>query len=178
MHWSLGSLDPILKKSMIFNLALLIGIIRSSYDDDLINCYYHVLISTNPNVKQVWDTISHSLTEWSTQYYLFIVHDVKFIIFHIFSYLGELRGRRQIRKDQIISSDSTKFIYIFIQSNNLHSDWTHYNDVMMSAMAFQVTNLTIYLTVYSGADQRKHQSSASLAFVRGIHRWIPRTKGQ
>ena len=25
-------------------------------------------------------------------------------------------------------------------------------------------------TVYSGADQRKHQSSASLAFVRGIHR--------
>ena len=26
-------------------------------------------------------------------------------------------------------------------------------------------------TVYSGADQRKHQSSASLAFVRGIHRW-------
>ena len=27
------------------------------------------------------------------------------------------------------------------------------------------------LTVYSGADQRKHQSSTSLAFVRGIHRW-------
>ena len=26
-------------------------------------------------------------------------------------------------------------------------------------------------TVYSGADQRKHQGSASLAFVRGIHRW-------
>ena len=23
-----------------------------------------------------------------------------------------------------------------------------------------------------GADQRKHQSSASLAFVRGIHRWL------
>ena len=36
------------------------------------------------------------------------------------------------------------------------------------------------LLVYSGAHQRKHQSSASLAFVRGIHRdrWIPRTKGQ
>ena len=42
----------------------------------------------------------------------------------------------------------------------------------MSAMASQITNLTIvYLTIYSGADQRKHQSSASLAFVRGIHRW-------
>ena len=41
----------------------------------------------------------------------------------------------------------------------------------MSAMASQITSLTIvYSTVYSGADQRKHQSSASLAFVRGIHR--------
>ena len=30
---------------------------------------------------------------------------------------------------------------------------------------------TVYSTVCSGADQRKHQSSASLAFVRGIHRW-------
>ena len=39
-------------------------------------------------------------------------------------------------------------------------------------MASQITSLTIvYRTAYSGADQRKHQSSASLAFVRGIHRW-------
>ena len=46
----------------------------------------------------------------------------------------------------------------------------HYSDVIMSAMASQITSLTIvYPTVYSGADQRKHQSSASLAFVRGIH---------
>ena len=51
----------------------------------------------------------------------------------------------------------------------------------MTAMASQITSLmVVYLTVYSDADQRKHQSSASLAFVRGIHRnrWIPRTKGQ
>ena len=47
----------------------------------------------------------------------------------------------------------------------------HYNDVIMGAMASQITSLTIvYSTVYSDADQRKHQSSASLAFVRGIHR--------
>ena len=44
--------------------------------------------------------------------------------------------------------------------------------VIMSAMASQITSLTIvYIGVYLGADQRKHQSSASLAFVRGIHRW-------
>ena len=48
----------------------------------------------------------------------------------------------------------------------------HYNDVTMGAMASQNTSLTIfYSNVYSGADQRKHSSSASLAFVGGIHRW-------
>ena len=48
----------------------------------------------------------------------------------------------------------------------------HYNDVIMDTMACQITSLTIvYSTMYSGSDQRKHQSSASLAFVRGIHRW-------
>ena len=51
----------------------------------------------------------------------------------------------------------------------------------MTTLASQITSLTVvYSIVYSGVDQRKHQSSASLAFVRGIHRdrWIPRTKGQ
>ena len=49
---------------------------------------------------------------------------------------------------------------------------THYNDVIMSAMASQITSLMIvYSSVYSDADQRKHQSSASLAFLRGIRRW-------
>ena len=48
----------------------------------------------------------------------------------------------------------------------------HYSDVIMGAMASQITSLTnVYSTVYSGADQRKHQSSASLAFVRAFHRW-------
>ena len=48
----------------------------------------------------------------------------------------------------------------------------HYNDVIMSAMASQNTSRTIlYLIVHSGADHRKHQSSASLTFLRGIHRW-------
>ena len=47
----------------------------------------------------------------------------------------------------------------------------HYNDVTMSKIASQIISLTIvYSTVYSDPDQTKHQSSASLAFVRGIHR--------
>ena len=58
---------------------------------------------------------------------------------------------------------------------------THYIDVIMTTMASQITSLAVvYSSVHLDADQRKHQSSASLAFVWGIHRdrWIPRTKGQ
>ena len=41
----------------------------------------------------------------------------------------------------------------------------------MGMLASQITSFTIvYLTVYSDADQRKYQSSASLAFVWEIHR--------
>ena len=49
--------------------------------------------------------------------------------------------------------------------------WYGNDDVIMGAIASQITSLTIvYSTVYWGSDQSKHQSSASLAFVRGIHR--------
>ena len=47
----------------------------------------------------------------------------------------------------------------------------HYNDVIMSTMASQITSVSVvYSTVCSGAGQRKHQSPASQAFVGGIHR--------
>ena len=48
----------------------------------------------------------------------------------------------------------------------------HYNDTIMSKMATLITSLTIVCSiVYSGEDQRKHQTSASLALVRRIHQW-------
>ena len=44
----------------------------------------------------------------------------------------------------------------------------HYSDVMISAMASQITSASIVCsTVCSVADQRKHQSSASLALCQG-----------
>ena len=47
----------------------------------------------------------------------------------------------------------------------------HYSDIIISATASQITSILIVCsTVCSGADQRKHQSSASLAFVRRIQR--------
>ena len=76
-----------------------------------------------------------------------------------------------------------RFVYMrsYLICDRLHKDamtwkrfmhyWPYYDDVIMGAMASQITSLTIvYSAVYSGADQSKHQSSASLAFVWGIHR--------
>ena len=55
----------------------------------------------------------------------------------------------------------------------LRSEGYLYSDIKMGAMASQITCVsTVYSIVCSGADHRKHQSSASLAFERGIHRWM------
>ena len=76
-------------------------------------------------------------------------------------------------------------VYLFVRGARHHRNWMidwctachdlviwHYGDVIMCAIASQITSLTIvYSTVYSDAVQRKHQSSASLAYVRWIHRW-------
>ena len=58
--------------------------------------------------------------------------------------------------------------YIFTRR---FSTYIHYRDIIMGAMASQITSLTIvYSTVYSGANQRKHQCFASLGFLRGTQR--------
>ena len=55
---------------------------------------------------------------------------------------------------------------------NIDNKLFHYSDVVMGTMASQISSLAIvYANAYSVADQRKHQSSTSLAFVQGIHRW-------
>ena len=51
--------------------------------------------------------------------------------------------------------------------------WEQNGDVIMAVLASQITTVSIiYSTVCLGEDQRKHQSSASLVFARGIHRWL------
>ena len=69
-------------------------------------------------------------------------------------------------------------IIINTQDHNDILSWTyllgsiHYSDVIMSTMASQTTSLAIvYSSVISGADEGKHQSSASLAIVKGIPRF-------
>ena len=76
-----------------------------------------------------------------------------------------------------LSNTNHQFMFFLLHQNDacdiISLHWRH-NDHGGS-----VKRAVKYI-VYSGADQRKHQSSASLAFVRGIHQdqWIPHTKGQ
>ena len=76
---------------------------------------------------------------------------------------GASAGQREI---PLTKASNTENI-----SMSLCCSQNHYGDVIMGAIASQITSLTIvYSTVYSGANQRKHQSAASLAFVWRIHR--------
>ena len=76
-------------------------------------------------------------------------------------------------RGQFILGNTNMYMHFlwFLDRNVVNYTPFDYDDVIMDTMASQITSLAIvYSTVYSGADQRKHQSSASLAFVREIHR--------
>ena len=68
-----------------------------------------------------------------------------------------------------------------LQTRYPTADYPHYSDIIMSMVASQITSLTIvYSAIYLGTDERNHQSSVSLAFVREFtsDRWITYTKCQ
>ena len=76
---------------------------------------------------------------------------------------------------------SNNFLSIWLDKGVFKSWYQRYNswfnpfpytDIIMGSMASKINSFTIiYSNFYSSADQRKHQSSASLSIVRGIHRW-------
>ena len=72
----------------------------------------------------------------------------------------------------LFSSSWLKKVFWMKQEKDQRLVNINYSDIIMSAMASQITSPTIaYSIIYSCAGQRKHQSSASLAFVREFHRW-------
>ena len=84
-----------------------------------------------------------------------------------------------LKKYPFLAKWARAWMYALVETGGTEQAWEvpsgvlppHYNDVLMGSVASQLTSLTIvYSTVYSAADQRKHQSSTALAFVRGIHR--------
>ena len=71
-----------------------------------------------------------------------------------------------------LPSNDTNIRFVIHDNYLIFFNIKHQNEVIMGAMASQITSVSIvYSTVYSGVNERKHQSSASLSFVRGIHWW-------
>ena len=145
-------------------------------------------------VTSLYAHIKHGLRQYNTVYNLFttlFVHEIEqYVKFRIF--LGAVVPAKQ-SVPAVSQADHIEGTFFFKRLSGKGEWWiydniirytcirstgicsacllTHYSDVTINAMVSQITSLTIvYSTVYSGADQRKHQSSASLAFVRGIHR--------
>ena len=102
--------------------------------------------------------------------YIYIYIFIYYFVLWFGSLLMQYSGMEQIRWSEFLLAQCTPMARCFSTIALVHR--VHYNDVIMSAMKSQITGLTIvYSTVCSHADQREHQSSASLAFVWGIHRW-------
>ena len=115
-------------------------------------------------------------------------HDAVMTRSHFSNYLRFERGIRQSLVVSLHKWPGCVFIYVNLNKllSKLSSCWyqilnattlmwhqseghggCHYCDVIMSAMASQITSASIvYSTVCSSVDQIKHQSSASLTFVR------------
>ena len=86
---------------------------------------------------------------------------------------GQLRGKcfHLMTSSWIMQTVVDPLMAVYFIANPYDYSY-HYSDVIMTAMVSRITGvLIVYSTVFSAADHRKHQSSASLAFVRGIHRW-------
>ena len=107
-----------------------------------------------------------------------VTYEWIWIMAYVFTKLKNMRKLWNIGNQQSTSHPWLDFMCIFM----INRKWDHkirqYYDHPSklqwghNELAAQITSLMIvYSNVYSGADQRKHQSSAALAFVWGIHRW-------
>ena len=101
------------------------------------------------------------------------MHEIKmFLSFVVTNYIISKRRKPITYDHSYVSAMNTvliPLISLLIIATAL-SVTIHYTDVITGVMASQITSLTsVYSTGNSGVDQRKHISSASLAFVRGIH---------
>ena len=126
------------------------------------------------NASNAFDDVITQITSHTLKYHYFIVISSRIDTYHPFPD-GVQSSMGSVCWIQMILSIYS--IWILAGNNwNIRRDGVrkqrdHYNDVTMSEIASQITSLTIvYSILHSDADQRKHQSSASLAFVWGSHR--------
>ena len=132
---------------------------------------FRIAIAAGPDMQLRNNSIRRH-TWWLDQIVLWYKADKWYIYIYIYIYAlspswaiwRRRKCRKRVSKYRTLSGDH------FVQAAMCQHN-QHYNDVIMGTMASQITSPTIvYSAVHSGAYQRKHQSSASLAIVRGIHR--------
>ena len=116
----------------------------------------------------------HLFALWGAQNlfeYIFVyMRDVPWTLVELCRNMGIYDAFRAGLPGQIYPGFILLFIHVAHKSSHVAED-IHNSDVILGAIASQITSVSIVnSTLCSGADQRKHQSSASLAFVRGIHR--------
>ena len=118
---------------------------------------HHInLMSTAPSMNTMLESVylrEHDMTNC----------DVKILLAYT-----KLNAKTQAQVPRLfISTETCSMTRMFVNSCDMSLQWRH-----MATMASQINSVTVvYAIVRTDADQRKYQSSASLAFVRGIHRW-------
>ena len=139
----------------------------------------------NFSIWDVFQTKAVNVLFWKTNCHLYSTLIILLHKAHLTrhqQYLGDIHGLIQKRRNSSVLAVALGQFCMKSSMSHCHigakklpeSTLTqfHYSDVIMSAMASQITSVPIvYSTVCSGADKRTHRSPASLAFVRGIHRW-------
>ena len=124
-----------------------------------------------------WKTTSARNSLWYSYYHMHHYHDAcnKNFGVGVWDVQLKLKSNSKLTKYRCFNCFDTfhKLPKFQNESGNrlLNHPAKYNNDVIIGEIASQITSLTIvYSTIYSDADQIKYQSSASLAFVRGIHR--------
>ena len=119
---------------------------------------YCCFLDYTSNVKMYFDVNRQTIKDISTKFSLWVKCNEQCVSAELYVYIYKTK----------FLNESIRLWHDVNQTADCMNDDS---DVIMDAMASQLTSLMIvYSTVYSGADQRKHQSSASLALVRGIYR--------
>ena len=132
----------------------------------------------NIHVKGIHTRFNHIPISWSTTHahqYSQIFHSMsKPFSMHVLNkgYIDYIQKFRCVCVLSNVTAKHNNVSTVYTVTKSVRFSPNHYRDVIMSALASQITAVSIvYLTVCSGAYQRNHQISASLAYVRGIRRW-------
>ena len=128
-----------------------------------LRCFEIPLERFVPNEHILYDNLSNTSRQWFNS--LRLMNVLSASCAKMFKYTNSFQKRLQKRSSYFT-------LVLAMQHMNGRAPIHHYNDVIMSLMAYLIISLTIvYPSINSVTDQRKHQSSATLAFGQGIHRW-------